>query len=200
MVRQRNTTYTSDVLIDHRSLRYVFLALWVAVALTALYVYAFHRDLIRGELEQAFSGSALVASALYLLLNAVRPFTLIPPTFILVAAIPFIAPLPLFGLTLVSIAASSSGFYWFSRSLHLDEMFERDYKQRIEQLRSLLQRHELPIIVGWSFFLVLPTDLLCYVCGTLRINFPKFLVGVLIGEGTIFGLYIFFGRYLVDIW
>ena len=170
----------------------------MVVLLVALYVYLFHRDTIRGDLEHAFSASGIVAGTMYLVLNVVRPFTLIPPTFILFAAMPFIAPVELFGLTLVSIAASSSGFYWFSKSLHLDELFERDYKEKIERLRSLLQRHELPIIIGWSFFLVLPTDLLCYVCGTLRINYPKFLIGVLIGEGTIFGIYIFFGQYVFD--
>jgi uncharacterized membrane protein YdjX (TVP38/TMEM64 family) len=57
----------------------------------------------------------------------------------------------------------------------------------------LLQRHELPVIIGWSFFPLAPTDLICYVCGGLRVNFPKFLLGVLIGEGTICAIYIFLG-------
>jgi len=185
--------------IDHRSIRLVFTVVWVVIVVAALYVYVFHREAIRGEVEQAFSASGLIAAVLYLLFNAIRPFTLIPPSFFLFAAMPFIAPPLLFGLTLISIAVSSSAFYWFSELLHLDELFERDHRDKIERLRGLLQRHELPIIIGWSFFLVLPTDLLCYVCGTLRINYPKFLMGVLIGEGTIFGIYIFFGRYLMDV-
>ena len=40
---------------------------------------------------------------------------------------------------------------------------------------------------------LLPTDLICYVCGSLRINYKKFLIGVLIGEGTVYAIYIFLG-------
>ena len=57
-------------------------------------------------------------------------------------------------------------------------------------MRAILQKHELPIIVGWSFFPLAPTDLICYVCGVLEINFPKFLLGVLLGEGAICAIYI----------
>jgi uncharacterized membrane protein YdjX (TVP38/TMEM64 family) len=179
------------------TLRYVFAVLWLAVVAGGLYLYFFHRDLIQSELQEAFASSTRIAGILYLLLSAIRPFTLIPSTFLLFAALPFVPAVPLFLLTLVGILLSSSGFYWFSEVLHLDQLFERKHRARLEQLRSLLQRHELPIIIGWSFFLILPTDLLCYVCGTLRIHFGKFLVGVMIGEGTIFALYIFLGDYVI---
>ena len=35
--------------------------------------------------------------------------------------------------------------------------------------------------------------MLCYVCGSLKINFKKFLFGVMIGEGTVYAIYIFLG-------
>ncbi len=45
--------------------------------------------------------------------------------------------------------------------------------------------------------LFLPTDVLCYVCGSLKINFKKFLIGVVIGEGTVYAIYIFLGDYFL---
>ena len=173
--------------------------LWLAVVFAALYFYFFRRAVVEDQLRTVFSLSAGVVAVLYVVLNAVRPFTLIPPTFLLFAAMPFVRPLPLFLLTLVGIAVSSSVFYWFSETLNLAERFERRHQKQVEQIRSLLRRHELPIIIGWSFFLIMPTDLLCYVCGTLRINFPKFLIGVLIGEGSVFAIYIFFGNYVMGV-
>ena len=58
----------------------------------------------------------------------------------------------------------------------MDEFFERKYPKHIRKLKELLQCYQLPIIIGWSFMLFLPTDLICYVCGSLRINFTKFIV------------------------
>jgi uncharacterized membrane protein YdjX (TVP38/TMEM64 family) len=51
----------------------------------------------------------------------------------------------------------------------------------------------MPIMIGWSFFPLLPTDVICYVCGALEIDYKKFLIGVAIGEGTICGMYIYLG-------
>ena len=71
--------------------------------------------------------------------------------------------------------------YWFAEAIHMDEFVERKYPNHIRKLKSLLQKYQLPIIIGWSFMMFLPTDLICYVCGTLRINFTKFILCLLIG-------------------
>jgi uncharacterized membrane protein YdjX (TVP38/TMEM64 family) len=184
---------------NRSAIRYGFLAIWLLVAIAALYLYFFHRAFLQTRLDTALSATAMAAGVLYLVLWSVRPFTLIPPTFLLFAAIPFFSPILLLSLTLVGIAISSSIFYWFSEVLHLDEAFERRYPEHIGRMKATLQRHELPIIIGWSFFLFLPTDVLCYVCGTLRIDFKKFLFGVVVGEGTVFGIYIFLGQYVIHL-
>jgi len=62
---------------------------------------------------------------------------------------------------------------------------------------ELLQSYQLPIIIGWSFFLFLPTDVLCYVCGSLKVNYKKFLFGVIVGEGTVYAIYIFLGDWVL---
>ena len=62
---------------------------------------------------------------------------------------------------------------------------------KIGKVRTALRRKELPIIVGWSFFPVVPTDLIIYVASTLSIPLWKCLLGVLLGEGTLNAFYIF---------
>jgi uncharacterized membrane protein YdjX (TVP38/TMEM64 family) len=178
------------------ALRYVFIALWLVIVTAALYLYFFHRDLVQRELEDALSVTALAAAVVYLFLGSIRAFTLIPATFLILAALPFFKPVPLFLLTLGGILISSATIYRFSEALRLDELFERKHKARVAKMKALLQRNQMPIIIGWSFFPLTPTDLICYVCGVLRVDFKKFLLGVLVGEGTICAIYIFFGDYL----
>jgi uncharacterized membrane protein YdjX (TVP38/TMEM64 family) len=182
---------------DLSRFRYLFLAIWFPVIAGALYLYFFRGDFVQTELRGAMSASSLAAAGIYLVLGALRGFTLVPATFLLLVAMPFFPPWVLLALTLPGIAASSSICYWFADALRFDEIFERRYPARIRGLKSLLHRHQLPIIIGWSFFLVLPTDLICYVCGSLRIDYKKVLIGVLIGEGTVYAIYIFLGDYFL---
>jgi uncharacterized membrane protein YdjX (TVP38/TMEM64 family) len=173
--------------------RYAIFAIWLIIVAGALYLYFFQRDLVEAQLKSALSTSTFIAATIYLLLGSLRAFTLVPATFLVVIAMPFFPPWLLFLITLPIIGISSGLIYGFAEILHMDEDFERKYPKQIRKLKDLLQRHQLPIIIGWSFLLFLPTDCLCYVCGTLRINFTKFIMGVLIGEGTVYGVYIYFG-------
>jgi uncharacterized membrane protein YdjX (TVP38/TMEM64 family) len=167
--------------------------MWLVIAAGALYLYFFHRHLVEAQLKQALSTSTFIAAIFYILLGSFRALTLVPATFLVVIAIPFFPAWLLFLITLPVIGVSSGIIYGFAEILHMDEDFEKRYPKHVQKLTDLLQRHELPIIIGWSFLLFLPTDLLCYVCGTLRIHFAKFIVGVVIGEGAVYGIYIYLG-------
>lgn len=183
--------------LHSKPVRYTLFALWIIVAAAALYLYFFKREAIQTEMRDAMSASFWAACLTYLLIGALRAFTLVPATFPLLIAMPFFDPWVLLALTIPCIAVSSSICYWFAEALHMDELFERKYPRQIGKLKQLLQRYQMPIIIGWSFFLLLPTDVLCYVCGSLKINYRKFLVGILIGEGTVYAIYIFFGDWLL---
>ena len=175
------------------SVRNVALAIWLFVLFGALYLYFFHREVIQSELGRAYSYSVVLGYLVYLLLGCARGFTLIPATYLVLTGLLFFPPVPLLVLTLVGILVSSSIIYFFSEALRLDEFFERRYADRIARAKLILERNQLSIVIGWSFFPLAPTDLICYVCGALEIDFKKLLVGVLIGEGTLCALYIFLG-------
>jgi len=180
-----------------RPVRYAFLVTWLTVVAGALYLYFFERAFVEAQLSDAMSVGGIIAAAIYLLLGAVRAFTLVPATIMIVVGLPFFQPWPLFIMTVIGILITSALFYWFSEALQFNEEFERKYPKQIAKMRAALQKHQLPIIVGWSFFPLLPTDLICYVCGALKINYTKTMLGVVVGEGAICPVYIFFGDYLV---
>lgn len=183
--------------LHSQTFRYAIFAMWVALVGGALYLYFFQRAFVQSELRGALSTSAVVASVVYVVLGSLRAFTLVPATFLLVIAMPFFPPTLLLLLTLPGIAISSSICYFFAEALRMDEPFERRYPKQIATLQRVLRRHTLAITIGWSFLLFLPTDLICYVSGTMRASFWKVIIGVLIGEGTVYAAYIYLGDWFL---
>jgi len=180
----------------HR-IRQVVVVCWLILLTGALYLYLFDPVTLKAVLDDMLARPKIVAAAIYLGISCLRGFTLIPSTYFVVAAIPILPPIPLFLLSVLGILVSSASIYLFSEAMKLDEYIERNHKAGIQKVKDAMQRHELPIIVGWSFFPLVPTDVICYVCGTLKVNFKKFLLGILIGEGGICAIYIFLGDNLM---
>lgn len=181
--------------MNHARIRRTLLVLWMAVMAVALYFFFFQREAIQRQLQEAASVSVVVGALVYLVFACVRGFTLIPATTLIVAAVPFFPPARLFVLTLIGILISSASVYLFAEALHLEEVFARKHQHHVDRLKAALQKYELPVIIGWSFFPLAPTDMICYVCGVLRVHFGKCLLGVGIGEGIICAIYIFLGDY-----
>lgn len=180
---------------SHRTL--LRIAVWFVFVAGAIYLFAFHRDLLHAQLQRTFYYSLFLGGAVYLLAGCLRGFTLIPSTYLVFAGIPFFPPRTLFLLTIIGILISSASIYFFSKSLRLDEYFEGNDQHRTGRLKSVLDKHGLPVIIAWSFFPFAPTDLICYVCGVLKVNFWKCLFGVFIGEGAICAIYIFSSDHLL---
>lgn len=174
-----------------------FVVLWLTLLCAGLYMYFFHPTFFQVQLEHIAGVSIYLAYAVLFVVGALRGFTLIPSTYLIIAGLLFFEPLPLFILIMAGIIVSSLSVYYFSEFLHLDLFFEKHHHERVMQVKRLLEKNELPIIILWSFAPILPTDIICYVCGTLRVDIRKFVLGITIGEGTIVALYIFFGDYLL---
>jgi uncharacterized membrane protein YdjX (TVP38/TMEM64 family) len=178
------------------AVRVLRIVVWLAFAAAFGFLYYRYSG---AELTTVAATSAWVAYGLYLAVGAVRGLALIPATSVVVLAIPLFPPLPLFLVTLVGIAISSAMIYAFAGSLKLGEYFERKHAKHTERVRAALQKNPTTIVAGCSFLLVVPTDLVCYVCGALKVSFPRFMAGVLIGEGAICAVYIFAGSSLLEL-
>lgn len=180
------------------TLRIFILSLWLVLLTAVLFVYFFHRETVRAFLLTVSGAPPAWAYLSYLAVGCVRGFTLVPATYVLVVGMFVLPPVPLFALTLAGIVMSSAAVYYFAERLQLGRYFERRYAPQVARLRGLLARRELPIVIAWSFFPLAPTDLVCYVCGALRVDLKKCLLGVTIGEGTICAIYVILGTQALD--
>lgn len=183
--------------MSHARRRRFLTGLWLLGAAFAIGVFVFRRDALEGLLDSATGASLVIGGAVYLALGCLRSFTMIPATSLVVLGTVFLPPSILFPLTLVGILASSAAVYYFAEALKLDEVLTKQHGEQLGRVRGLLERHGFPIVVGWAFFPLVPTDLICYLAGVIRMPIAALLLGVGIGEGAICAVYIFAGDSLL---
>ena len=185
--------------MDHFFSRRAALTAWALALGLGLSVYLFRPDAIREALTRLSGLPVWWLGAVYLALGCVRGFTLVPATYLVLAGMLVLPPVPLYALTIAGIIVSSAAVYYFAEAMRFDLLFERRYAAQVSRLRALLRRRELPIVIAWSFFPLAPTDVVCYVCGALNVDLKKCLLGVVVGEGAICAIYIFMGPHFGSI-
>ncbi len=173
--------------------RKIFFILWLFFAVLFLCTYIFNKPFIQGFISNMLSAPPMWAYIALLLLGIVRGFTLLPSTLLIIVGLVFIPPMPLYIIILLGIVISSISVYYFFEYLHIDRLMKEKYKPLIQKGSAYLSKYELPVIIIWSMTPFLPTDLICYLAGTARVNIGKFILGIIIGEGIICAVYIFGG-------
>jgi len=178
--------------------RFPVFILWLALLGAGVFIYVFHRDALAGLFVELSGSPPFWAYSIYLALGCLRGFTLIPATYLVLAGMFVLPPVPLYVLTVAGIIVSSTAVYYFAGAMRFDRFFEDRYGPQVARLRALMVRRELPIVIAWSFFPIAPTDLVCYVCGALKVDLKKCLLGITLGEGAICAIYIFLGGQAVS--
>jgi uncharacterized membrane protein YdjX (TVP38/TMEM64 family) len=184
-------------------IRKVLTGIWISIIAGGLISYlvwpqAFTPQNIAAFLE-AFQNEALL---IYLLVSIARGFTLLPSTPLVLAGTLIFPTSPWLVLivSLLGIVISSSMIYWFSDLLGFDEYFESKKPKHVQRIRTKLEH---PLGLGfvslWAFFPLVPTDAVCYVAGTLRMHFAKFITAVFIGELVLCAFYVFGGGHLFSL-
>ena len=184
--------------LNKSMIKYGVIAIWLLFFSVCLYGYFFDKDIIQSKFTAIFGTSYALGYMVYLLAGCLRGFTLIPITYFIVVGIILLPPWPLYILTIIGVLVSSTCIYYFSEYLDFDKYFESKHAKQIDKIKNVLSKNELLIVTTWSFMPFLPTDVICYVCGTLEVPIKKFLFGVLLGEGVSCAIYIFLGKEILS--
>jgi uncharacterized membrane protein YdjX (TVP38/TMEM64 family) len=175
---------------------------WVCFLLVCIILYVRFAPYLTGENMAAFlsqyQGQLLV---LYFILCILRGFTLIPSTpFLFAGIILFPArPFLLLGVFMLSLAVVAALLYYISGYADLGHYFRKAYPGKIQKIRQKLDgKHGFWFILLWSFAPFTPTDLVCYVAGSLKMRFIRFMLPLVCGEAIISSIYIFNGTALIQ--
>lgn len=181
--------------------RTIVLVLWAAIVLACVGTYLadpskFTAENI-AEFLKRFSG---IIWLIYLAFSIVRGITLLPSTPLVIAGTLLFPEQPFIVLfvSITGILLSSTMIYYFSDYLGFSDYFENHKPELSHKIKSKLE-HPLGFlfVAAWAFFPLVPTDLVCYVAGTTKMNYWKFIAAIFAGEMILCVCYIFFGGSLL---
>jgi len=185
-------------------IRKVAIGIWILIIAACIGSYLIWPDFFTPEsiaaLLTKFQNEALL---IFLLLSMLRGLSLLPSTpLVLAGAMMFPTQQWLvLAVSIFGILVSSSMIYWFSDLLGFTEFFKKRNPARLEKIRTKLEHPAGSFFVMlWAFFPFVPTDAVCYVAGTTRMHFAKFLAAIFVGEVILCACYVFGGGQLLKGW
>ncbi|CAM1344650.1 TVP38/TMEM64 family protein [Tenacibaculum amylolyticum] len=175
----------------------IFYVLWGFLLLYVLYCYLKNPEILSANYIKSFISSYKGhILTVYIIISLVRGFFLIPSTpFVIAGALLF--PDNLLLVLLISMAGimlSATALYYFSDILGFSEYLEKKYPSKVKKWENKLQSSRATFLVlGWSFFPLVPTDIICYVAGIVKMPYKYMFLGVFLGELILTSFYIYSG-------
>lgn len=175
--------------------------IWVAMILTAIILFLINPQVASPEyiveVIGRFENEMLLV---YILVTIGRGFFLIPSTpFVIGGALLF--PDKLFlvlVISMVGVMFSATALYYFSDFLGFSRYLEKKYPKGIARWHKRLEHPRATLfVIGWAFFPFVPTDLICYVSGIVKLPYKFMFIGVFLGELTLNIFYVFFSNSLI---
>lgn len=164
----------------------IFLWSWLLFLLVCIGTYVSHTNEFTprhiSEFVSRFEGHLLLA---YLIISFLRGFTLVPSTPFVIAGV-LLFPENKIIVLLISLGGilfSATLLYFLSEFLGFDKTFAKIAPERVIQITTKINSPwGFLFVFLWAFFPLAPTDLVCYLAGTVRMNFLRFILAVALGE------------------
>lgn len=178
----------------------IFYTLWLVMVILFLLLYLKNPEIATPEYIEYFIksyGDEMLM--VYIGLTFLRGLFLIPSTpFVVGGAMIF--PEQLFMVLTISMTGiifSATTLYYFSDILGFSTYLEKKHSISIHNWKNRLRSpNAIFYVLGWSFFPLVPTDLICYVAGIVKMPYKYLFIGVFVGELTLVIIYVYFGANL----
>jgi len=164
----------------------IFLWSWLLFLIGCIGYYVSHTNEFTprsiSEIVKQFEGHLLLA---YFVIIFLRGFTLIPSTPFVIAGVLLFPENKIIVLviSLGGILFSATLIYFLSEFFKFDRYFEKIAPEKIAYITTKINSPSgFLFVVLWAFFPLVPTDLVCYLAGTARMNFLSFILAVALGE------------------
>ncbi|NRH21233.1 TVP38/TMEM64 family protein [Candidatus Gracilibacteria bacterium] len=183
-----------------KKLRKSLFILWILSILGLGIWIHFHKELLDpNELLRFFQSFGSWALIAFILASFIRGLVLIPSLPLVFVGVLFFphSPLLVFLISMLGIIFSGILIYRFSDFMGFDSLFE-NHTHSIK-VKKAIETYGFYTVLLWSFAPIVPTDLICYVAGTVKMNFWKFILALSLGEGFIVGIIIYGGKEVMKI-
>ncbi|WP_423821252.1 VTT domain-containing protein [Salinisphaera sp. SPP-AMP-43] len=167
-----------------RHLRLIIGSIWIAL-LVGLAIWVWQQDLSVREITQLIYDYVVdnpIAPVIYIIIYALRPITFFPAMWLTIAGGSLFGFIPGLIFGLLGENASAQTAYLLARFFRTDVDGEghSDRNPRIASFRRLLVEQAFPtvLVLRASF---LPFDLVNYACGLLRVPWPSYTAGSILG-------------------
>lgn len=175
--------------------------LWISFISVCIVIYLTNPSIYSNETIATFvSDFSSYAWGAYFLIHLLRGFALLPSTPLIFAGV-IIFPDHLIWVLIISlfgILCSSLLIYYCSDKLGFVEFFKKKKEKQNLIEQKLSGKNGFYYILFWSFLPIVPTDLICYVSGALRIKLSVFISSLLLGELVLCSIYIFGASYFIN--
>lgn len=177
--------------------RNFFRFIWLILIVSVLIHYGLCSSTYTADtLQSYFNSNSKNIFYAYVCLSLVRSFFFLPSTIFVIMGVVLYPNQPFLVLfiSMSGILVGATWVYFSARILKIEQLFSKKNQARLKNVRYKIQKHGFLIVIGWSFFPPVPTDLICYVAGYAQMKFLKFIAALLIGELFLVSIYVWTGK------
>jgi uncharacterized membrane protein YdjX (TVP38/TMEM64 family) len=183
-----------------RVLTYIWVGLLVAVVVAW---FAAPEWFVADTLSERLKALGPWTWAAFIVISLVRGVILIPSTPVILtggALFPD-APAAVFFISMAGICLSAALLYRFPGFAGYDSRLAAKYPTQLARLREQLTKPRAQwFVAAWAFFPAVPTDLICYAAGLVRMPFHRLMFGIILGEVPLVLAYVLLGNRAAALW
>ena len=194
--------YNKVIVANIQKGKQILYGLWVLVILFFIYQYIKDPSIINPntivEFISFYENEMLLV---YTILCLVRGFFLIPSTpFVVGGGLLFPDhKLMVLIISMIGVMSSATMLYYFSDLLGFSKYLESKSPKQILKWKNRLQKPgAIYFVTAWSFFPLVPTDLICYIGGIIKMPFKFIFFGVFVGELILNIFYVYWSDIILD--
>jgi uncharacterized membrane protein YdjX (TVP38/TMEM64 family) len=162
---------------------------WVGAILALLLFFAFNPAFLSADgLADFFKQFEGQIWTVYIFIFLIRGIFLIPSTpFVLAGALLFPqSSLWVVAISLFSVLSSATFLYYWADLIGIGGYLEKKYPKQSERVSYLLNKpYALLLVIGWAFFPLVPTDLICYIARIVGMKYRVMILGIFLGESAL---------------
>ncbi len=176
-----------------KKIKFYLRVIWIALILLGLMLFFLNPSYFSKESISLFvarHSSHLLLT--YFIISSLRGLILLPSTpFVLAGILLFpTALLSVYLISIMGILLTSTLLYFSSLYLDFSQLFSEKQREKSKKFTKRLKKNGFWMVLGWSFFPLVPTDLICFIAGSIRMKFLPYLMAIFIGESILIGVYI----------